>query len=48
MENRNAYYTQNEIIEALRIKTSALEMFYNEYSKILIDKYTEIIIKKSK
>lgn len=48
MNNNNTFYTNIEIKEALRIKDSAMLKFYNEYPPILIEKFMEIILKKSK
>ena len=46
--NNNTIYTDQEIRMYSDIAISAFIKFQEEYPKILIDKYTEIIIKKSK
>jgi len=48
MNNNNTFYTDQEIRDYQNIAVSAFIKFQEEYPKILIDKYTEIIIKKSK
>tara|TARA_R110002051_G_C8555129_1_gene473312 strand:+ start:256 stop:402 length:147 start_codon:yes stop_codon:yes gene_type:complete len=48
MNNNNTFYTDKEIRYYQNIAVSAFIKFQEEYPKILINKYMEIIRKKSK
>jgi len=48
MNNNNTFYTDQEIRDNQDIAVSAFIKFQEEYPKILIAKFMDIIIKKSK